>query len=121
MTGLVAVLLYLNFFTHHYIGDYRWILGAVALGLYARCDVVYRPLDRDRSMPLILGLILVGFVIWLAENLGTFFGLWRYPNQMGAWATVHLGKWSSWTALVLLTFSIVVNLKHIKARVGMAE
>jgi uncharacterized membrane protein YoaT (DUF817 family) len=121
MTGLVAVLLYLNFYTHRYMGDYRWLLGALALGLYARCEVVFRPLDRDRRMPLVAGLILVGFFIWLAENIGTFFGLWRYPNQMGAWATVHLGKWSSWTALVLLTFSIVVNLKHIKARVQLAQ
>jgi uncharacterized membrane protein YoaT (DUF817 family) len=121
MTGLIAILLYLNFFTHHYIGDYRWYLAAIALGLYARCDVVFRPLDRDRRMPLVLGLLLVGFFIWLAENIGTFFGLWRYPNQLGAWTTVHIGKWSSWTALVLLTFSIVVNLKHIKSRVELAK
>ena len=27
------------------------------------------------------------FFIWLAENLGTLFGVWRYPNQIGAWAS----------------------------------
>ena len=120
MTGVVAVALYVNFFTHRYIGDYRWYLGAVALGLYARCWVEFRPLDRTRRMPLIVGLILVGFFIWLAENAGTFFGLWKYPNQLGAWTTVHLGKWSSWTALTLLTFAIVVNLKHVKERSHLA-
>ena len=41
---------------------------------------------------MLLAFVLIGFFIWLAENLGTFFGIWRYPNQMGAWATVSLGK-----------------------------
>jgi uncharacterized membrane protein YoaT (DUF817 family) len=117
MAGLVALLIYANFFTHHYIGDYRWYLAACALGLYARASVIYRPLDRDRSMPLLLGFVLIGLFIWLAENIGTFFGVWRYPNQVGAWAAVHVGKWSSWSLLVIMTFTIVANLKHIKERV----
>lgn len=121
MAGLIGVLIYLNFFTHHYIGDYRWYLAACALGLYARSTVVFRPLDRDRSMPLLLAFILIGFFIWLAENIGTFYGIWRYPNQLGAWSTVHLGKWSSWSLLVIMTFTIVAHLKHIKRHIHIAE
>ncbi len=117
MAALIAVLIYANFFTHHYIGDYRWYLAACALGLYARASVIYRPLDRDRSMPLLLGFLLIGLFIWLAENIGTFFGVWRYPNQIGAWAVVHVGKWSSWSLLVIMTFTIVAHLKHIKERI----
>ena len=52
------------------------------------------------------------FFIWLAENISTFFGIWRYPNQLGAWSAVHVGKWSSWSLLVVMTFTIVANLKH---------
>jgi len=48
-------------------------------------------------------------IIWLAENISTFFGVWRYPNQIGAWATVNLGKWSSWSMMVIMTFTIVAN------------
>ncbi|OVZ55283.1 hypothetical protein CDO44_23970 [Pigmentiphaga sp. NML080357] len=44
-----------------------------------------------------------------------------YPNQLGAWSTVHLGKWSSWSLLVIMTFTIVANLKHIKARVHVPD
>ena len=117
MAGLVAALLYLNFFTHHFIGDYRWVLAAAALGLYARSRVVFRPHRVDRRMPLALALVLIGFFIWLAENVGTFFGLWAYPHQLGAWAVVHLSKWSAWSLLVLMSFTIVTNLKHIKATV----
>ncbi|MGZ5198949.1 MAG: DUF817 domain-containing protein [Telluria sp.] len=114
MAGLLACLIYANFFTHHYIGDYRWYLAACALGLYARSTVVFRPLDRERRMPLLLGFVLTGFFIWLAENIGTFFGVWRYPNQLGAWSAVHVSKWSAWSLLVVMTFTITANLKHIK-------
>lgn len=117
MAGINALLIYANFFTHHYIGDYRWYIAAGTLGLYARATVVFRPLDRDRRMPLLLAFVLIGFFIWLAENISTFFGVWRYPNQMGAWAVVHLSKWSSWSLLVIMTFTIVANLKHIKERI----
>jgi uncharacterized membrane protein YoaT (DUF817 family) len=121
MAALIAVLIYANFFTHHYIGDYRWYLAACALGLYARTTVLFRPLDRDRSMPLLLAFVLIGLFIWLAENISTFWGVWRYPNQLGAWSAVHVSKWSSWSLLVIMTFTIVANLKHIKARIHVPE
>lgn len=117
MAGGIAILIYTNFFTHHYIGDYRWYITACALGLYARSTVIFRPLDRDRKMPLLLSFVLIGFFIWLAENISTFFGIWTYPNQLGAWSAVHVGKWSSWSLLIIMTFTIVANLKHIKERI----
>ncbi|ASF46319.1 DUF817 domain-containing protein [Methylovulum psychrotolerans] len=117
MATLVALLIYGNFFTQHYIGDYRGYIGAAALGLYARTTVVFRPFDKVRQMPLLLGFVLIGFFIWLAENLSTFFGIWQYPNQLGAWSAVHVGKWSSWSLLVVMTFTIVTYLKHVKERI----
>ncbi|RZJ02169.1 MAG: DUF817 domain-containing protein, partial [Haliea sp.] len=121
MAGTIALLIYANFFTHHYIGDYRWYMAAFACGLYARSSVVFRPFDTERRMPLLLAFVLIGFFIWLAENISTFFTLWRYPNQLGAWSTVHVGKWSSWSLLVVMTFTIVANLKHIKARIHVPD
>jgi uncharacterized membrane protein YoaT (DUF817 family) len=121
MAWLLAAAIYVNFFTHHYVGDYRGYMAACALGLYARTVVTFRPLEKRRQMPLLLSFILIGFFIWLAENIGTFFGVWRYPNQIGAWATVHIGKWSSWSLLVIMTFTIVTNLKHIKAHIHIPE
>jgi uncharacterized membrane protein YoaT (DUF817 family) len=121
MATAIAILIYVNFFTHHYIGDFRWYLAACALGLYSRTTVVFRPLDRDRRMPLMLGFVLTGFFIWMAENIGTFWGVWRYPNQLGAWSTVHISKWSSWSLLVIMTFTIVASLKHVKAKIHIAQ
>ncbi|MBB3658368.1 uncharacterized membrane protein YoaT (DUF817 family) [Rhizobium sp. BK650] len=121
MAGLMALAIYANFFTHHYIGDYRWYIAACTLGLYARTTVIFRPYDQDRKMPLLLAFVLIGFFIWLAENISTFFGVWRYPNQIGAWSSVHIGKWSSWCLLVIMTFTIVANLKHIKLKIHVPE
>lgn len=117
MAVLVAIAIYANFFTHHWIADLRWYLAALVFGLYARTTVLFRPLDRDRRMPLLLAFVLIGFFLWLAENIATFYGIWRYPNQMGAWAQVHWGKWSSWSLLVIMTFTIVAGLKQVKATI----
>ena len=43
MAWLMAVAIYANFFTHHYIPDYRGYIAACTLGLYARTTVQYRP------------------------------------------------------------------------------
>ncbi len=48
--------------------------------------------------------------------------LWRWAiNQFGAWPTVHIGKWCSWSLMVIMTFTMVANLKHIKAHIHVPE
>lgn len=121
MATALAVAIYANFFTHHYIGDYRWYIAACTLGLYARTTVIFTPYDRPRKMPLLLSFILIGFFIWLAENISTLFGVWRYPNQVFGWSMVHLGKWSSWSLLVIMSFVIVAQLKHIKSSIHIPD
>jgi uncharacterized membrane protein YoaT (DUF817 family) len=121
MAATIAIAIYVNFFTHHFIADFRWYLAACILGLYARSTVVFRPFDRDRRMPLLLAFILIGFFIWLAENAATFLGVWRYPHQIGGWTTVHVAKWSSWSLLVIMTFTIVASLKHIRKVIHVPE
>jgi len=121
MANCAAMVIYANFFTNHYIGDFRWYIAAGVLGLYARTTVIFRPFDRERTMPLVLSFVLIGFLIWLAENVATFFHIWSYPHQMGAWAAVHVGKWSSWSLLTIMTFTIVASLKHIKRAIHIPE
>lgn len=117
----VSILIYVNFFTHHFIGDYRWYITCFLLGLYARSIIYFTPYDKERKMPLLLSFVLVGFFIWLAENLNTLFGIWVYPNQLGAWSTVHIGKWSSWSLIIVMTFTITLYLKNIKSRIHIAK
>ncbi len=65
-------------------------------------------------MPLLLSFLLIGFFIWIAENVTTFLGAWKYPNQEEVWRLVHIGKISSWFLLVVISIIIVAQLKHVK-------
>lgn len=117
----VSILIYVNFFTHHYIGDFRYYITAFLLGLYARSVVVFTPLDKERQMPLLLSFALIGFFIYVAENLGTLLGVWRYPHQLGAWAVVSVGKWGAWSLVIVMTFTITIFLKDIKNKIHIAR
>ncbi|NLR73708.1 DUF817 domain-containing protein [Leeia aquatica] len=121
MATLVALLIYANFFTHHYIMDFRGYLAMLIIGLYARATVIFRPYDRERSMPLLLSFVLIGFFIWLAENISTFLHIWAYPHQLGGWSAVHVGKWGSWSLLVIMTFTIITHLQHHRRSVHVPE
>ncbi|MBL7713878.1 MAG: DUF817 domain-containing protein [Bdellovibrionales bacterium] len=110
----VAIGIYLNFFTHHFWYDLRLPLIFLTFLIFRSTDVSFTPYKRRYRMPLLLSFILIGFFIWLAENIATFYGAWKYPNQLGAWSKVHIGKWNSWSLLAIMTFVIVTNLKHIK-------
>jgi len=65
-------------------------------------------------MPVALSFVLIGFFIWIAENIATFFGAWQYPDQQQQWTMVHISKISSWLLLVIVSFLIVALLKHLK-------
>lgn len=106
--------IYLNFMTHHYIWDLRWVLAALLLPLFRRTYVEFTVLSVTRRMPVLLSFLLIGWFIWLAENIATFLGAWQYPDQTSGWSMVHLGKISSWFLLVIVSFMIVAQLKHVK-------
>lgn len=110
----IAALIYLNFFTHHFIGDFRWWLCAALLFVFRKTRVRFTPSNREYRMPLLGSFMLIGFLIWIAENISTFLGAWVYPNQSSVWQIVHIGKISSWSLLVVITIIIVADLKHIK-------
>lgn len=111
----LAAAIYLNFFVHHYWIDVRWWLSALVLLVFWRTRVVYEVGDRRYRMPLPLSFFLIGFFIWIAENVATYFSAWQYPDQAAAWRLVHLGKVSSWLLLVIVSFLIVATLKRVKA------
>ncbi|MER3330177.1 MAG: DUF817 family protein, partial [Candidatus Kapaibacterium sp.] len=67
-----------------------------------------------RRMPILLSFILIGFFIWIAENLATFLNAWKYAYQHSGWEMVDFGKWSSWSLLVIVSFIIVAQLKLLK-------
>ncbi|HEY2362444.1 MAG TPA: DUF817 domain-containing protein [Candidatus Angelobacter sp.] len=110
--GLCAAI-YANFFTNHYIVDVRWPLAAAVLVLFRRTWVHFTVISKVRRMPLALSFLLIGFFIWVAENIATYFGAWQYPHQKKQWAIVGPTKISSWMLLVIISFIIVAALKEI--------
>jgi uncharacterized membrane protein YoaT (DUF817 family) len=114
----LAGAIYLNFFTHHYWIDIRWWLSALVIILFWKSWVRYEVGEKSYRMPIALSFVLIGFFIWVAENIATFFGAWEYPNQTDTWSLVHLGKVSSWLLLVIVSFLIVATLKRVKGKVS---
>lgn len=112
---LLSGAIYFNFYTHHFIYDFRWLAGGLVLVVFFKTIVHFTVNQRSYAMPLSLSFILIGFFIWVAENIATFFGAWQYPNQGQQWEVVHIGKISSWLLLVIVSFLIVSMLKHVKA------
>lgn len=111
---LLALAIYLNFFSHHYLPDLRWPLALGVLLLYGRTVVTFHVAARAWRMPLPVSFVLIGFFIWVAENLATLFGAWQYPSQADGWTLVDLGKFSSWFLLVIVSFIVVAALKQLK-------
>ena len=70
--------LYANFLTHHWIPD-------------PACTWVHYTIGAHRyRMPLVLSFALIGFFLWLAENVATYLGAWTV----------------SWALLISVTFVI---------------
>jgi uncharacterized membrane protein YoaT (DUF817 family) len=101
---LLALAVYANFYAHHYMTDLRLVLFAAAAVLFGRTWIYYRIHRVYRRMPFLLGLFLVAFFIWVAENVGTGTKTWLYPHQIG-W--VSLGKLGAWFLLLLISYALV--------------
>ena len=112
--SVLAGLIYLNFFTHHYIPDIRWGLFALAAVLYGPGMIWFKPDEKHRPMPLLLGLILVALFIWFAENIGTFAHAWTYPSASAGWHMVSFAKLGSWFLLMIISFVLVAALHRSK-------
>ncbi|SDS92492.1 Uncharacterized membrane protein YoaT, DUF817 family [Paenibacillaceae bacterium GAS479] len=109
-TGLAA-LIYANFFTHHWLPDFRWWLTGLIFLLFWRSIVQYRVAGQHLRMPVLASFLLIALFIWLAENISTLLGAWSYPDQQLGWTIVHWGKLSSWFLLVIISILLVAALK----------
>lgn len=114
----VSAGIYINFFTHHYVYDFRWVLTILLIIIFWRTKVIFTSGTMERQMPLVLSFLLIGFFIWIAENMATYLGAWKYATQHEGWKMVSLGKISSWFLLVVLSIVIVIQLKFFKLKIN---
>jgi uncharacterized membrane protein YoaT (DUF817 family) len=115
-TAWLAMAIYVNFFTHHFLPDLRWLLFVALAALFGRTWILFRVRDTYRRMPLLLGFVLVALFIWLAENLGTFAAAWRYPSQRHGWAVVPVDKLGAWLLLMVISYVLVSAVANKRAR-----
>lgn len=116
LTWAVVALIYVNFFTHHFAVDIRYFLLILTAMLFFRCSVYFRVIDIYRSMPLLVGWLLVALFIWFAENVATFFNIWIYPSQKDGWHIVPLSKLMAWFLLMILSFVLVAGVQKPRIR-----
>lgn len=110
----LSALIYLNFFTHHFIYDFRWILAGLVVIVFSKTMIEFTVIKKIRRMPITVSFVLIAFFIWIAENISTFFGAWKYPDQLLTWSVVSFHKITSWSLLVIISFILIAHLKHVK-------
>lgn len=107
LTAIVAAAIYLNFFTHHYWWDLRWLL-LVAVALVWLPTVMHaRVWRRTMNLPLLAVFAGVAVFIYFAENIGTWAGAWVYPDQADGWQPVSPSKLVSWFLLMIISVVLV--------------
>jgi uncharacterized membrane protein YoaT (DUF817 family) len=111
---IIGLFIYLNFFSNHFLFDVRYIIGIFVMLLFGKSVVLFRLQNKVYQIPVVLSFLLIGFFIWLAENVATGLGAWQYSYQHSGWHMVNYQKLSSWAFLVIVSFIIVAELKMVK-------
>ena len=106
----LAVLSYLNFMTKFFIPDYRLVLFAWSIFIFWKTKLYFQLSDSRFKVPMLPILLLLAFLIWIAENISTFYKIWLYPSQVDAWHMVGWGKLGSWYLLLLLSLVLVLKI-----------
>lgn len=107
LTTLVAAAIYINFFSHHFVTDLRWVLLAVVVLLWGRTVMHFRVWRTTMRVPLLLVFAGVALFIWIAENVATWGGAWLYPHQQGGWELVSPQKLIAWFLLMIISVVMV--------------
>jgi uncharacterized membrane protein YoaT (DUF817 family) len=103
----LSLAVYANFFLDHFGIDLRLLLFAVTAAMLFRTGIYFKVWRSYRSMPLLLGLVLVSLFIWFSENVGTYTRTWLYPSQQHGWSMVSFSKLGSWFLLLIISYTLV--------------
>lgn len=113
-SAMLAIAIYLNFFTNHWLPDIRWLLVACVFVIFWGVNAEFTVTNRPYRMPVVASFLCIAFFIWVAENISTYLGAWKYPHQLTTWNMVSFHKISSWYLLVIISFILIANLKELK-------
>ena len=101
---------YINFMSKFFIPDFRNLLFIWSILLFWKTKIRFELQHHQFQLPLLPILMVFAFVIWVAENISTFYKIWLYPSQVQAWHMVGWGKLGSWYLLLLLSLVLVLKI-----------
>jgi uncharacterized membrane protein YoaT (DUF817 family) len=107
---LLAVISYLNFMTKFFIPDIRVALFIWSVVIFWKTKLSFQIQNHRVKVPMLPILFLLACLIWVAENISTFYKIWLYPSQVEAWHMVGWGKLGSWYLLLLLSLVLVLEI-----------
>jgi uncharacterized membrane protein YoaT (DUF817 family) len=87
-------------------------MALATVWLFRKSLVHFTAAGQRWHIPMPLAFALIGTMIYIAENIGTALGAWRYPNQIGGWQPVHPTKLLSWILLMTVSLVIVAEYKR---------
>lgn len=114
----LAVLSYINFMSKFFIPDFRNLLFLWSIIIFWKTRIRFELKHHQFALPMLPVLILLAFIIWVAENISTFYKIWLYPSQVDAWHMVGWGKLGSWYLLLLLSLVLVLKILGIRSENG---
>ena len=114
----LAVLSYLNFMTKFFIPDYRMVLFVWSIIIFWKTKLYFQLQQHQFKVPMLPVLLVLAFLIWIAENISTFYKIWLYPSQVDAWHMVGWGKLGSWYLLLLLSLVLVLKILGVRDKNG---
>lgn len=106
VTWGLAIAIYVNFFSHHFLPDIRIALFIATIVIFGRTRIWYYIGATPLWMPLPVAAFLTALMVWIAENIGTFTNTWKYAGQ-ARYEWVSFSKMGSWYLLLYVSFVTV--------------
>lgn len=106
----LSLLSYINFMSKFFIYDIRYFLFVWSIIIFAKTKVHFIIAQHFYRVPMLIVLAILAFLIWMAENISTFYNIWLYPTQIQSWHIVSWGKIGSWYLLLMLSLVLVLKI-----------
>lgn len=114
----LSILAYLNFMTKFFIYDFRYVLFLWSIVIFWETKIDIKLQQCKVKLPMLIILFILAFIIWVAENISTFYEIWLYPSQQENWHWIGAGKIGSWYLLLLLSLVFVLKILGIRGKEG---
>ncbi|WP_249409246.1 DUF817 family protein [Acinetobacter sp. SFB] len=101
---------YINFMSKFFVPDIRYLLFAWSIIIFWKTKIRFQLQQHKIQLPMLPVLMILAFIIWIAENISTFYKIWLYPSQVDAWHMVGWGKLGSWYLLLMLSLVLVLKI-----------